>query len=311
MKRFSLSVTVLLFLLAPASLLPQIRGQAKMLGVVFDEETGAPLEGVTVRAYFKDTDTLVSPSPVTGKDGKWKVLFIRGGMWSLDFQKPGYVPLKLSHRVVFEMGVKVPEIEVRLKKMEGVVVSQDIAKDLEKGDALYNEKKYPEAIAAYESLLAKAPEFYIINKNIGDCYFAMQNYEKAMEYYLLVNAKQPDRADLQIAIANTYNNWGKTDEAMEWYKKVPVAGIRDINTAFNTGVVFSNSGNPADALKYFQKAVEIDPQFADGYYQVGLCQVTLGATPEAIAALQKFIELAPDSPDAATAKAIIDTLTKK
>jgi tetratricopeptide (TPR) repeat protein len=311
MKRLTLSLTVLLIFFAPALLHSQVRGQAKMLGVVLDADTGEPIEGVTVKAYYPAMDLSVTPSPVTGKDGKWKALYIRMGMWSLDFQKPGYVPQKLSHRVVLEEDVKVPEIEIRLKKMQGVVVKSDTLKDLEKGDALYNDKKYPEAISAYELLLAKTPDFFIIKKNIGDCYFAMQNYEKALENYLQVNEKQPDRPDLLIAIANAYNNWGKSDQALEWYKKVPVAGIRDVNSAYNTGVVFANSGNQADALKYFQKAVEIDPQFADGFYQLGLCQVAVGATPEAVAALTKFIELAPDSADAPTAKAIVETLTKK
>lgn len=311
MNRLAVSLTVFLILLAPAFLLSQITGQAKMLGVVLDEDTGQPIEGVTVKAYYAATDSSVSPSPVTDKNGKWKALYIRTGAWSLDFQKPGYIPQKLSHRVVFEMGVKVPEIEVRLKKMQGVVVSSDAEKALEKGDLLYNEKKYPEAIAAYESLLAKAPDFYIVKKNIGDAYFAMQDYEKALENYLQVNEKQPDRPDLLIAIANTYNNWGKSDPAVEWYRKVPVSALRDVNSAFNTGVVFANAGSQGDAVKFFQKAVEIDPQFADGYYQLGLCQVALGATPEALAALNKFIELAPDAADAPTAKAIIETLTKK
>jgi thioredoxin-like negative regulator of GroEL len=311
MKRLALCLAVLLVLVTPALLMSQLRGQAKILGVVLDDETGEPIEGVTVTVYFKDAETAVTPSPVTDKDGKWKALFIRGGMWSLDFQKPGYLPQKISHRVVFEMGVKVPELEVRLKKIQGVVVKSDVLKDMEKADSLYNEKKYPEAIAAYESILAKNPDLHFIGKNIGDCYFAMQDYEKAVASYLPVNEKQPDRGDVMIAIANAYNNWGKTDEAIAWYQKVPVSGIRDVNSAFNTGVVFANSGNQADAVKFFQKAVEIDPEFADGYYQLGLCQVAVGATPEALAALDKFISLAPDSPDVPTAKAIIDTLTKK
>jgi len=311
MKKSMLIITLAVLLLAPALLMSQIRGQGKILGVVFDEETGAPIEGVTVRAYFKDTDTAVSPSPVTDKDGKWKALFIRDGMWSLEFQKPGYVPQKLSHRVIFQMGFKVPEIELRLKKMQGVIVKSDVAKDMEKGDTLYNGKQYPEAIAAYQSILDKNPDLAFINKNIGDAYFAIQDYEKALAAYLLVLEKQPDRPDLLISIANAYNNWGKPEEAIPWYQKVPVSGIRDVNSAYNTGVAFANAANQADAVKFFQKAVELDPQFADGYFQLGLCQVAVGANPEAIAALNRFIELAPDSADVPTARAIVDTLTKK
>ena len=63
MKRIALFLTVLLILLAPALLMSQLRGQAKILGVVLDEETGEPIEGVTVTVYFKEADTSVTPSP--------------------------------------------------------------------------------------------------------------------------------------------------------------------------------------------------------------------------------------------------------
>jgi tetratricopeptide (TPR) repeat protein len=309
-KRF-LSLTILFVLLVPAVVSGQIRGQAKMLGIVLDEETGQPLEGVTVKAYFPAADAAYSPAPTTNAEGRWKILFIRAGMWNLDLGKVGYLPQKISQRVVFEMGAKVPEIEIRLRKMKGVVVREDIVKEVEKGERLFAEKKYSEALAVYRSILEKYPDFYIIKMNIGACYFAQGNYEKALEEYLQVYEKQPDRGDLLIAIANTYNNWGKLDEAIAWYQKVPVSDIRDIDSAYNTGAVFLTSGNQADALKYFRKAIEIDPQFAEAYYQLGLCHVGLGSTPEAIAALNKFIELAPESPDAATAKAIVETLAKK
>jgi len=311
MKKHFISLTFIFVLLIPAVLLSQIRGQARMVGVVLDEETGEPIEGVTVKAYFPAADASYLPSPATNKDGKWKILFIRAGMWNLDFEKVGYIPQKLSYRVVFEMGAKVPEIEIRLRKMKGISVREDIVKEAQKGDGLYSEKKFQEALSVYQSILEKYPDFYIIKMNIGTCYFALGNYEKALEEFLQVHEKQPDRGDLLIAIANTYNNWGKQDEAIEWYKKVPVSDIKDIDSAYNTGAVFVTSGNQAEALKYFQKAVEIDSQFADGYYQLGLCHVALGSTPEAVAALNKFIELAPESSDAATAKAIVETLTKK
>jgi tetratricopeptide (TPR) repeat protein len=304
-------IAIAFLLLIPAAVFSQIRGQAKMLGVVLDEESGQPVEGVTVKPYFRDTDTYFTPFPKTDKQGKWKVLFIRTGMWSIELDKVGYIPQKVSHRVIYEEGMKVPEFEVRLKPIKGLVVKSDVVSELEKGDRLYSEKKFEEALAAFQSALQKSPDLYIIKMNIGNCYFGLQNYEKALENYLQVYEKQPDRGDVLVAIANTYVNSGKQDQAIEWYKKVPLSGIQDINTAYNTGVVFLDSGDQADALKYFQKAVEIDPQFADGYYQLGLCHVALGSTAEAVEALKKSVELAPDSANAATAKAIIETLSKK
>jgi tetratricopeptide (TPR) repeat protein len=311
MKKTCRSLAIITLLLIPVILFSQIQGRAKMLGIVLDEETGQPIGGVTVKAYFPGADSYFLPFPTTDKDGKWKALFVQTGIWSLDFEKVGYIPQKISYRVVFEMGAQVPLIEIRMKKMKDIVVKTDIVSEVERGDQLYSEKKFQEALAVFSSILEKNPHLYIIKKNIGTCYFAMENYEKALENFLQVQEKQPNRGDLLVAIANTYNNWGKQDQAIEWYKRIPLSEIRDIDTAYNAGVVFSNSGNQADALKYFQKAVEIDPQFADGYYQLGLCRVALGSSAEAIEALKKFIELAPESANAATAKAIIETLTKK
>jgi tetratricopeptide (TPR) repeat protein len=311
MKKRAISLAGLFFCLIPSVLLSQVRGQAKMLGSVLDEETGQPIEGVTVKAYFPGTETYIDPSPTTDKDGKWKALFIRTGVWNLSFEKAGYYPQKLSYRVGFEMGAKTPEIEVRLKKMKGIDVQAEVRDEIERGNALLAEKKNEEALAVFQSILEKNPEFYIIKTNIGSCHFAMENYEKALENFLQVQEKQPDRSDLLIAISNAYNAWGKQDQAMEWYAKIPLSDIRDIDSAYNAGAAFSTSGNQAEALKYFQRAVEIDPQFADGYYQLGLCHVALGSNAEAIEALQKSIELAPDSANAATAKAIIEVLSKK
>jgi len=85
-KRF-ITWAFIFVLLVPGVLLPQVRGQARMMGVVLDEETGQPVEGVTVKAYFPAGDASYLPSPTTNKEGKWKVFFIRAGMWNLDFEK--------------------------------------------------------------------------------------------------------------------------------------------------------------------------------------------------------------------------------
>ena len=309
-NRFILSM-IIIGVLTPAALVGQIRGQARMAGVVLDEDTGQPIEGVTVKAFFPAADASITPAPRTGKDGTWKALFIRAGMWDLEFTKMGYIPQKLSYRVVFEMGVKVEEIEIRLKKLQGVSVKTEILKELEKGESLYSEKKFDEALAIYQSILKDNPDLFVIKMNIGNCHFALENYESALENFLQVHEKQPDRGDLLIAIANSYNNWGKKEEAIEWYKKVSLSDIKDINTAYNVGAIFVAAGNPSDALKYFQKAVEIDPLFADAYYQLGICHLGLGSTAEGIEALKKSVELAPDSANSATAKAILETLTKE
>ena len=200
---------------------------------------------------------------------------------------------------------------VRLKPIKGLLLKETILAESRKADKLYDEKKYAEARAVLEKTVADHPEAYVFYKNIGNTYFAEENYEKAIESYMKVYEKDQTRSDIIAAIANAYNNMGKKPEAAEWYAKIPIDEIRDVDTAYNAGISMYNSGNPRDAIKYFQKAVEINPSFAEGYYQLGMASVASSKNDDALAAFKKFLELAPDSPQAGTAKSIIDALTKK
>jgi cytochrome c-type biogenesis protein CcmH/NrfG len=57
-------------------------------------------------------------------------------------------------------------------------------------------------------------------------------------------------------------------------------------------------------------AVDHNGDFADGWYQLGMTFVAVNKQKEAIDALNTFLKLAPDSPNAQTAKAIIDAFKK-
>jgi tetratricopeptide (TPR) repeat protein len=291
------------------------RGTGSVRGTVLDDATGQPLPGVTVKMFIQALDQYYSPSPVTDKEGRWGANFLRNGMWTLEFDKTGYVPQTLSwnigHAEEIQTASQKAGVQVRLKPIKGLMLKETIVAESKKADKLSEQKKYPEARAILEKIIADHPEAYIFYKSIGNTYFAEENYDKAIEAYTKVYTKAPDRADIAAAIANAYNNMGKKPEAAEWYAKVPVSEVQDVDTAYNAGISLYNAGNPADAIKYFQKSVEIDPNFADGYYQLGMASVASTKNDDAIAAFKKFLELAPDSPQAATAKSIVEALTKK
>jgi len=311
MKRIFIGALGVLFVFS-ALFFAQVQGRARLRGIVYDDETGQPLAGVTVKLYNDSVAAYYLPHPVTDKEGKWGAFYIRTGRWDLEFEKVGYATQKLSYNVAFAApGNREEPLVVRLRIIKGLVIENKVVDGVNRGNKLYAEKKYDEARAVFEEILTQNPEVYVLNKNIGNCYFALEKYDQAIESYMKVYEKQPEQPDILIAIANAYNNAGKKEEAAEWYKKIRFEDIRDIDTAYNAGVIFFNSGNPAEAAPYFKKAVELDGQFADGYFQLGMSSVAMNNTEEAIAALKKFLELAPDSPQAPTAKSILEALTKK
>jgi tetratricopeptide (TPR) repeat protein len=304
-------IIVALAVLLAVSLSSQgVDGKGKIKGTVLDEKNGQPLEGVTVKLYSVKGQAYFLPAPKTNEEGKWKALYIRGGTWNLDFDKTGYETKKISYTVNLTAGAKQPDIEIKLRKIEGIALNEDLIADVEKGNILFNDKKYTDALAIYDGVLKKNPDVFIILKNIGNCYFAMEKYDQAVETYLKLFEKEPNSAEVMTLIGNSYVNAKNMGKAMEWYQKIPIEGITDTTALYNIGVNLINNNKNDLALNYFKKSVELDPEFAAGYYQLGMTYTALNKIPEALAALRKFMELAPDSPDFATAKAIVDAFSK-
>jgi tetratricopeptide (TPR) repeat protein len=287
-----------------------VHGKGKAKGKVLDDKTGLPLEGVTVKLFSVRGQSFFAPNPRTESDGTWKALYLRGGSWNIDFEKAGYETKKISYRVDEAAGAKQVEIEVRLAQIEGIALTNDIVAELEKGNLLFADKKFLEALKAYEAILTQNPDVFIIYKNIGNCHFAMEHYDKAIESYLKLYEKQPKSADTMTLIGNSYVNAKNMEKAMEWYSKIPFEEIKDIDTLYNIGANLTNNNKNDQAIRYFQRAVELDADFAEGYYQLGMTRTSLNQIPEALEALKKFMELAPDSPDFGTAKAIVDAFSK-
>jgi len=309
MKRLLTCIVCLAFI-AAGSLYAQ-QGRGKIRGLVLDEETGQPIPDVTIKMVIQSLNMTFLPSPVTAKDGTWNANFFRTGMWTLEFEKVGYASQTISHPVVYESGALKDVLTVKLRMIKGLVIKATMFAEAKKADQLLQEKKYAEARVVLEKIIADEPQAYVLYKNIGASFFAEENYEEAVKAYMKVYEKTPERADIVAAIANSYNNLGNKAEAATWYAKLTVGDVQDIDTAYNAGVCLYNAGSTAEAAGYFKKSVTIDPAFADGYYQLGMASVALSKTDEAVDAFKKLLELAPDSPQAETAKSIMEALTKK
>ncbi len=284
------------------------QGTCRMKGVVVDKQTGEPVEGVKVRLFSEKAGAFHGESPVTDKDGAWKALFIRSGMWNLDFEKVGYQTVKLSFNLTAQAGSKIPEIRAEMIRIQGPQIDEKIAGEIEKGQRLVAEKQYDQAIKVFKSLLEQFQDTQgvaIVNMYIGNCYSHKEEYEKAIDAYQSALVQYQNNQDLVVSIGNAYTNLNQPEEAMKWFAKVPFEELTNIDTLYNIGTNFYNSQNFDRAVKYYGKATEISPDFAPGWYQLGMTYVALDKKKDAIDALRRFMELDPESPDYATAREII------
>ncbi len=281
-------------------------GKGRIQGTVTDEE-GNPLEGVKVKLVYAKSGA--GYDVLTNSKGVWKASWIRGGTWHIDFEKSGYAPKNISVEV--NQLTKNPPIELILKKVEGLVLTDNLEEDFKKGNMLYEEGKYKEAIESFRVIIENHPDAYIINMNIGNSYFQTKDYNQAEEYFIKVLEKEPENPNIIIAIGNCYSNRGDTAKALEWYKKIDVEKIDDPVILYNIGTHFYNTSQYNEALKYYQKSVDIQKDFLDGIYQLGLSYLAMQNNAKALMEFENYLKYDPDSERSSQVVAFIEYLKKK
>ena len=299
-------ITIILVLSAGLVFSQGYRGQGRLKGKVTDEE-GNPLSGVKVKLFSVRAQSGFELT--TNAEGEWTANYIRGGGYNIDFLKAGYEPKSISTSI--PEATNNPPVEVKLKKMEGLMITDELRSALEAGNKLFAEKKFEEAGKIYEDLIAKNPGVYILHKNVGNCRFELQQYDLAEAAYQKVLEKEPGNADIILLIGNCYANRGEADKAMEWYNRIEFEKITDPTVLYNIGTSFTKQSKFEDALKYYKRSVEVQKDYLDGLYQLGLTYLALGRNPEAIPPFEDYLKIDPDSPRAGQVRNFLEFLKKK
>ena len=283
------------------------KGKGRLLGLILDE-TGNPIEGVKVKLFSLRGKSGFEVE--TDAEGKWIASWLRGGSWNIDFEKAGYLRKSISIHVA-EYGKKPPPIEIRLKAVEGFLITDELKAALKEGNELFAAGKYQEAITVYKKLIEDFPDAYIINNNIGNANFQMENYEEAEKYYLKVLEHDPENNDSKLFIGNCCTNRGQDDKALEWYNKIEFEKINDATVLYNIGTKYYNLAKYQEALKYYKRSVEIKNDFLDGIYQLGLVHLSLGNYKDSIAVFTEYRKYDSESDRAAQVNSFIEFLKTK
>ena len=96
---------------APSMAVAQVRGLGRLNGVVVDE-TGAPVEGVTIQTK---TALGLAIDAKTDAKGNWVVPGLGKGLWEVDFQKDGFTKVKAKVTIDKEL-MRTEPIKITLKK---------------------------------------------------------------------------------------------------------------------------------------------------------------------------------------------------
>ncbi|HEY9421512.1 MAG TPA: tetratricopeptide repeat protein, partial [Thermoanaerobaculia bacterium] len=270
------------------------------------DETGKPIEGarITLRKGTERVDPKADgPKPITtDKNGKWSILGLTGGPWSILIEKEGYMTSE-GQAPVNEFAVaqpinitlKQPPKEVVQKAQEESAAGQAKA-SLESANALLAQGKYAEARAAYEAGMAKLEDKSLhpaIYRAIADAWYkegktdqAIASLKKSLEY------APDDAATLQLLV-NLLVGANREDEAKVYMAKLPQGATVDPNTILNLGIKEFNGGKMDQAMAHFDRAVRENPSLAEAYYFRALVYMNQEKNAQARADLEKLLQLDP------------------
>ena len=207
-------------------------------------------------------------------------------------------------------GLSAAERDALKKKIEAeAAAAGEATKAFDAGKAAFTAKDFPESIKQFKIAAEKNPSQDVIWANLGRAYDANKQYDEAIEAYQKAIAIKAIESNYFLNLSLAQIGAGKIDDSKASIEKA--AALNPLNAGqayYNLGATLINRNKGAEAVDPLKKAIELDPKYGPAYFQLGLTLTGLGKLDEAPEYLQKCLDLGASCPDAATAKALVDTL---
>jgi len=266
------------------------------IGGTVKSEDGKPIQGARVILIFSEDGT--KHELLTNKKGNWNKANLLPGTWTIGFIADGYEPQNFTVEISAIRDNK--PVDIRLKRIpESPFI---------KGDALYEQKSYAEALQEYQRVLAENQSLYQAYEKIGLCYYRLNDLEKAIEAFKLVLEKEPQSQATLINLSAIYFEKGNLEEGMRYFKQLDEKSLTDPGLFYNIGILLFKSNQIDMAIEYLSRSINLNPGYVDGYYQLALAYLNKGDMEEAKKNFQKVIELAPDSEKAGLARKMLESI---
>lgn len=167
--------------------------------------------------------------------------------------------------------------------------------------------------ARAESLLGKAlelrPDLVPALSALGIAQMGLKKYPEAAATAERLLAVQPTDAKALRLRYDAYKGAGDTAKAAEALTALAAADPKSVAKGFyDEGVKHFEHGEMSQARNALEKAVELDPEIARAHYYLGMAYVNLEQTAKARKALERFVALAPNDPEAPVARDMIGYL---
>ncbi len=206
------------------------------IGGIVKSDDGTPIRGAVIVAENKES-TPPRLNAVSDAKGRFGLLGVRTGLWSLLIKAPGFEPTVLSWPVQSTVRLGAP-IEVTLVAIPGGAVkdtfdkvkASSIVDDLDRAATLVQGGRAGEAIDIYRSLLAKTPALTSLHLAMARAYRSQRDAPAALGSYRRLLELEPRHVKARLELASLLEESGDKAAAVQELRRV-VEGAPDTPAA--------------------------------------------------------------------------------
>jgi tetratricopeptide (TPR) repeat protein len=207
-----------------ASATPAFGQTGRVAGTV-KEEKGEAIKGATIVADNPDATPHMFMA-VSDERGRFAFASLAQGLWTFRVGAAGYV-VAGTQRIINPLRPN-PAIEFRLTRGTATVPTGALAGvdtkalqgELDAAQALFEAKRYDQALAAYQAVLTRAPQLTLVHAQIGRIHSARGNDDKALAAYELALAADADNVRVLLGIGLAAGRKGDQEKATRALRRV-------------------------------------------------------------------------------------------
>lgn len=285
----------------------------RVTGVVRDED-GEPIKGATIAARHENSGTNYTAH--TDNKGRFNIIGLRFGEWVFIGSSPGYGAAGAKMQVRMNSNLN-PPIQFSLRRTgPGAggalekLTAKSIQEQLAAAEALFGDKKWDDAIAAYRKIMTAAAPLAFINLQIAEAYIGKNDLTHAQAAYedLLKYDPTNERAVVGLAELKLHQGDRRGAEAVLMLAAQSEEPRRDV--LFHLGELTSDTGRQDEALEWFRKASAADPYWGKPLYRLAELSTARGDVAESAKYMERVIAVDPLSPEASLAKTALGQSSK-
>jgi len=185
-------------------------------------------------------------------------------------------------------------------RMFSALLSQQTFRDqaatnaLSSGMALFQKKRYSEAIASFKQATAYKPEMVDAYNYMGMTYLKQNKNKEAIEAYKMSLKVDRNQETVNTSLGNIYFSEERYSEAESAYKNAARINPSSTLAPYSLGQIYLKTDRYSEAEVQFKKVQRMSPTDGNTYFALGQTYNKMGRYDEAVSQLERAVSLKKD-----------------